>query len=111
MTEPNASTTQPQQPQPQQVQVQIRDDKAQIVYSNVARLTTGPNAEELVLELATTTHSPERQDVMFMDVTTRVYLNLYAAKRLALTLSQAVQRYEQQFGPIELDPRRRLKQG
>ena len=31
--------------------------------------------------------------------------------KLALQLSQIVQRYEQQFGPIELDVRRRLRQG
>ncbi len=48
---------------------------------------------------------------MVMEVTTRVAMNYFAAKRLALALSQAVQRYEQQFGPIELDPRRRFKQG
>ena len=32
------------------------------------------------------------------------------ATNLALTLSQAVQRYEQQFGAVELDIRRRFKQ-
>lgn len=100
----------PAQPQ-QQVQVQLRDDKAHTVYSNVARIATGANAEEIMMELATTMQHPERHDVIVMDVSTRVYLNMFAAKRLALTLSQAVQRYEQQFGPIELDARRRLKQG
>lgn len=101
----------PQQQQGQQVQVHVRDEKAQTVYSNVARISSGPNAEELVVDLATSTQSPERPDVMFMDVNTRVFMTVYAAKRLALTLSQAVQRYEQQFGVVELDPRRRLKQG
>jgi hypothetical protein len=106
-----SNTPEAQQPQAQQVQVQLRDDKAHTVYSNVARIATGSNAEEIMMELATTMQSPERQDVVIMDVSTRVYLNLFAAKRLALTLSQAVQRYEQQFGAIELDPRKRLKQG
>jgi hypothetical protein len=45
-----------------------------------------------------------------MEISTKIYMSAFAAKKLALTLSQAVQRYEQQFGPIELDPRRRIKQ-
>jgi hypothetical protein len=98
------------QPQQQQMQVQLREDKAHVVYSNVCRLFGGPNAEELVVDFAITTPAPDRQDVMNMDVNARVIMNYFAAKRLALALSQAVQRYEQQFGAIELDPRRRLKQ-
>jgi hypothetical protein len=98
------------QGQPQQMQVQLREDKAHVVYSNVCRLFGGPNAEELIIDFAITTPAPDRADVMNMDVNARVIMNYYAAKRLALSLSQAVQRYEQQFGTIEIDPRRRLKQ-
>jgi hypothetical protein len=99
-----------QAPQAQQMQVQLREDKAHVVYSNVCRIFGGPNAEEIIVDFAITTPSPERSDLMHMDVSARVIMNYYAAKRLALALSQAVQRYEQQFGAIELDPRRRLKQ-
>ena len=108
MSEQNTSTTQPQQ---QQVQVHVREDNAVTLYSNVARLATGPNAEELVIDFAVTSQTPDRPEVMVMEVGAKVYMNFFAAKRLALTLSQAVQRYEQQFGPVELDPRKRLKQG
>jgi hypothetical protein len=97
--------------QVQQMQVQLREDKAHTVYSNVCRLFGGPNAEELIVDFAITTPAPDRQDVMNMDVSARVIMNYFAAKRLALALSQAVQRYEQQFGAIELDPRKRFKQG
>jgi len=109
MSEQNTPET--QAAQAQQVQVQMRDDKAHSVYSNVARIIPGSNGEEITLELSTTMPSPERPDVVIMDVSTRVHMNLFAAKRLALTLSQVVQRFEQQFGPIELDPRKRIKQG
>ncbi len=107
MTEPAAQPGQ----QGQQMQVQVREDKVNTVYSNMVRLLGGPNAEELLLDFTVMTPSSERPEVMVMEVNTRVAMNYFAAKRLALALSQAVQRYEQQFGPIELDPRRRLKQG
>jgi hypothetical protein len=106
MTEPAAG-----QPQGQQMQVQVKDDKVTTVYSNMVRIFGGPNAEELILDFTMMTPSPQQAETMVMEVSTRVAMNYFAAKRLALALSQAVQRYEQQFGPIELDPRRRLKQG
>ncbi len=106
MTEPASQPAQPGQ----QMQVQVREDKVHTVYSNMVRLLGGPNAEELLLDFTVMTPSSDRPEVMVMEVNTRVAMNYFAAKRLALALSQAVQRYEQQFGPIELDPRRRLKQ-
>jgi hypothetical protein len=98
-------------PQGQQVQVHLREDKAVSVYSNVSRVAVGPQAEEVILELGVMQQDPAKQDQLVMDISTKVYLSIFSAKKLALTLSQAVQRYEQQFGPVELDPRRRMKQG
>jgi len=99
------------QPQAQQVQVTLRDDKAKSLYSNVSRVAVGPQAEEVILDLGVMQQDPAKQDQLIMDISTRVYLSVFAAKKLALTLSQAIQRYEQQFGSVELDPRRRIKQG
>jgi hypothetical protein len=101
----------PQGQQPQQVQVSVREDKAQHIYSNVSRVAMGPQLEEVILDLGTIQHDSARAESLTMDITTRVYMSPFAAKKLALTLSQAVQRYEQQFGPVELDVRRRFKQG
>ena len=108
MTE--AAGTPGQNPSGQQMQVQVKDDKATTVYSNMVRIFGGPNAEELILDFTMMTPSAQQAETMVMEVSTRVAMNYFAAKRLALALSQAVQRYEQQFGPIELDPRRRFKQ-
>ncbi len=102
MTEPNVQAG----GQTQQIQVQIKEDKMNTVYSNVCRV--GGTPEELFVDFAVNLQSGENTTIM--DVNTRVLMNFYAAKRLALALSQAVQRYEQQFGAIELDPRRRFKQ-
>jgi hypothetical protein len=38
-------------------------------------------------------------------------MNPYVAKRLLASLSQIVARHEQAFGPIEVDPQKRLKGG
>ncbi len=98
-----------QQPQ-QQVQVSLREDKAVNIYSNVSRVAMGPQAEEVILDLGTMMHDSQRPDALTMDINARVFMSIFAAKKLALTLSQAIQRYEQQFGPVELDPRKRFKQ-
>lgn len=99
-----------QQPgQQQQVQVSLREDKASHFYSNVSRVAMGPQAEEVMLDLGTMTHDSAKPEALVMDISARVYMSVFAAKKLALTLSQAVQRYEQQFGPVELDIRRRFK--
>jgi len=108
MSEP---TPTPAAAQGQQIQLQIREEKAHTVYSNMAAIRGTHTAEEIIIDLGITAPNPERQDAMVMDVNTRVVMNYFSAKRLALQLSQIVQRYEQQFGPLELDPRRRVKQG
>jgi predicted component of type VI protein secretion system len=98
-------------PQPlpgQQVQVQIRDDKAKVVYSNVCRV--GATPEEIFVDFAINLQNQETPGVAVMEVSTRVLMNFYSAKRLALALSQAVQQFESRFGTLELNPTRRLKQ-
>ena len=105
MTEPNS-----QIPQQVQVQVQVREDKMHTVFSNYSGVGITPNAEEVFLNVGIIQQDPTKNDAMIMDLSTRVYMSTYAAKKLALQLSQVIQRYEQQFGPIELDVRRRLKQ-
>ena len=111
MTETNPG--QPGQPVPgreaQQVQVSVREDKANSFYSNVSRVAMGPQAEEVIMDLGVMSHDSTRTDGLLMDINARVYMSLWAAKKLALTLSQAVQRFEQQFGPVELDIRQRFK--
>ncbi len=97
-------------PAQQQVQVQVREDKMHTVYSNVAAVRVSPNAEEVIVDIGVIMQDPARNDQMIMDLSSRVYMSPFAAKKLALHLSQVVQRLEQQFGTIELDPRRRLKQ-
>lgn len=94
-----------------EVRVKVRDEKATTIYANFVNLSWGPNAEDLIVHFSSQYHSPEHQDTVVMDVHSRVGMSFFNAKRLALMLSQAVQRYEQQFGVVEIDPRKRMKQG
>ena len=101
--------SQPSAQQAQQVQVSLREDKAAHAYSNVSRVGMGPQAEEVILDLGTMMHDSARPEALVMEISSRTYMSVYAAKKLALQLSQAIQRYEQQFGPVELDIRKRFK--
>jgi hypothetical protein len=96
--------------QTQQVQVSVREDKAANMYANMSRVSMGPQAEEVILDLGMMMHDSTRPEALTMDVSARVVMSVFAAKKLALMLSQAIQRYEQQFGSVELDIRKRLKQ-
>ena len=96
--------------QTQQVQVSVREDKVHNLYSNMSRVAMGPQAEEVILDLGLMMHDSARPEALTMDISARVVMSVFAAKKLALMLSQSIQRYEQQFGPVELDIRKRLKQ-
>jgi hypothetical protein len=47
---------------------------------------------------------------MVFAVNNRIILNLYSAKRLAISLGQIVRRYEQEFGVLELNAAKRRTQ-
>ena len=84
-------------------------DSARISYVNFCRGTLAP--EEMILDLGFNVNSfgvkVLEEDIK---IDNRVVLTPPAAKRLLLLLNDMVQRHEQNFGPIEVDFRRRLKQ-
>ena len=93
-----------EQPQ-QQVRLQIDDSDTPLTYSTNVRVWGTP--EEINLDFA----GPPRSggaNTARLKIDQRIVLSPWAAKRLALSLAQAVQRYEQSYGPLELDPRKRL---
>lgn len=90
--------------QQQQVQLQIDDSHATTTYSSTVRVSG--SAEEINLDFAGPIR-PAGPKNATLRIDQRVILNPWAAKRLALALAQAVQRYEQTYGELELDPRKR----
>ena len=97
-----AATDQPQQ---QQLQLQIDDASTPVIYSTTVRVSG--SAEEINLDFAGPLR-PSGPNTAKLKIDQRVVLNPWAAKRLAMALGQAVARYEQAYGMLELDTRKRL---
>jgi hypothetical protein len=102
------TATNPAEGQPQQRQ-QITLDMSDMssAYANWYRVTGTP--EELILEFAL---NPEHvmAPTQPIKITNRLILSFYTAKRLMTALQFAVNRHESMFGPVEIDPQRRLRQ-
>ena len=86
----------------------INSEKAQTLYANFCRGTLTP--EEVILDLGFNTNS---FGVKVLDedlfITNRVVMSLPTAKRLAMLLGDMLRQHENNFGEIEVDFRRRLK--
>ncbi len=93
----------------QQIQLRIDESKMETTYANAFR--TNGTAEEVMLDfgLNIVGQGQEAQPQILFQIGQRVILNYLSAKRLAITLSQVIRRYEQQFGELELDVAKRRK--
>lgn len=91
---------------PQQTTIQVRDENMTAAYANFCRVSSTP--EELILDLGLNPQ-PYATGQQVVDVTQRIILNHFTAKRLLIALSTAVQRHEQAFGVLETDIRKRVK--
>lgn len=93
------SNRQPGQQEGTVLRVHERDTKTS--YANVCLLSS--TREEMILSFGLTlppTQSERREAHML--VSDRIIMGLPAAKRLAIALSQAIQRYENAFGVIDV---------
>ena len=96
----------PANPTPQPAQVEVDDSKTTAHYANFCRVTGTP--EELIVDFGLNKQvSGNTPDPV--QLTQRIIVNFYTAKRLAGALMMAVQRHEQAFGQLELDISRRVQ--
>ncbi len=96
-------------PGPETVQQRITTNGVQVSYVNFCRGTLTP--EEVILDLGFNVNSfGVRVLEEDLAIQNRVVLSLPAAKRLLLLLNDMVLRHEQNFGAVEVDFRRKLKQ-
>ena len=75
-------------------------------YANFCRVTGTP--EELIVDFGLNTQPvgvPEKP----IQITQRIILNHFTAKRLLAALSMSVQRHEAAFGVLETDVRKRVQ--
>ncbi len=93
----------------QQVQVMLDERDLRVVYSNAYRIHTA--MEEVVVDIGFNMPNPNPQpnqpQALLFKVTDRVVMTYPATKRLMMSLSQLVKRYEQQFGEIPMQPGQR----
>ena len=96
----------PQSARPgEQMPVPVDESHIVATYANFCRVTGTP--EELIVDFGLNKQvagtSPET-----IQLTQRIIVNFYTAKRLAAALVMAVQRHEQAFGTLETDVQKRV---
>jgi hypothetical protein len=97
---------QPQQQQQQMVAVEVDDSHVTASYANFCRVTGSP--EELIVDFGLNPQ-PVGMPKNPIQVSQRVIVNYYTAKRLLHALSLSVQRHEAVFGVLETDIQKRVK--
>ncbi len=87
----------------QQQRVSFDDRDCKDTYANFFTVASTP--EEVVVNFGVV--NQERRNLVRL--ASRVYLNYFNAKRLMVGLMQAIKQYEDSYGVVELDPKKRSK--
>jgi|694.fasta_scaffold08600_2 hypothetical protein len=86
-------------------QVEVNDQKAVASYANFCRVTGTP--EELIVDFGLNKNmNPEPGEPI--EISQRLIVNFFTAKRLLAALHMAVSRHEVAFGPLETDVQKRV---
>ena len=90
------------QPQERQIQLRIDESRMNTTYANTIRTSTMP--DEMVMDFGINMPMPTQdgQGMLVFSVGSRVIMNWSAAKRLAISLGQAVRQFEETNGEIKL---------
>jgi len=92
---------------PEPVQVPVDESHIVATYANFCRVTGTP--DELIVDVGLNKQvggtAPET-----IQLTQRIIVNFFTAKRLAYALGHAVARHEQAFGTLETDVQKRVVQ-
>jgi hypothetical protein len=102
-----ASTPAAEQPQVRQ-QVSVDASKAHAAYCNFCRVTGTP--EELIIDFGLNTQ-PMGVPTEPIEITERIVMNYYTAKRMMAALQMSLQRHEAAFGVLETDVQKRVMPG
>ncbi len=102
----NELTSQPSaSPPPQTHQMSVDESDVSVHYSNVCRLLTSP--DELLVDFGFTPQLMG-ENTERIELTQRVTMGWFMAKRLLYVLHQTVARHEEMFGVLEMDPQKRV---
>ena len=103
-----ATTSTEGQAAPQQVQFQVDMTGMASAYTNWYRVTGTP--EELILDFGLNTAIMPNQ-AETINLSHRIVMNFFTAKRLLLALNNVVQAHENSFGALEIDFQKRIRGG
>jgi hypothetical protein len=98
--DPQAQRTQPQ--------VNVDTSKTHAAYSNFCRVTGTP--EELIIDFGLNTQ-PMGVPTEPIEISERIVMNYYTAKRMMAALQMSLQRHEAAFGMLETDVQKRVMPG
>jgi hypothetical protein len=87
-------------------QLPLDMSKMDTSYSNFVRVTSTP--EEMLIDFGINVQSDQAQKTP-LQVSQRVVMNYYSAKRMVTAVRVAVERHEKAFGEIETDVRKRMR--
>ncbi len=83
------------------------DSKMQTTYANVVNASS--TREEVSIFFGTNkTWNPTNSQEVNIELTDRMVLNPYAAKRLSVLLSNIITEYEKRFGELQMDTQQKL---
>ena len=93
---------QPEQAQDNRGVLRLRYDHAATNYSNFTLVAGQP--EEVVVNFGISANPPRQQNEVEIEVTSRILMSYPSAKRLAISLGNIIQRFEQTHGVINIQP-------
>lgn len=101
--EEKQATQQTAEPAPEKTQAKVRWDgsKMNSTYANVCNVSS--TREEVTLLFGTNQNWHAGQKELVIELSDRMILNPYAAKRMAILLMNTMQEYEKRFGELQLD--------
>ena len=92
----------------QRQQVTVDATKAHAAYANFCRVTGTP--EELIIDFGLNTQ-PMVVTADPIEISERIIMNYYTAKRMMAALQMSLQRHEAAFGVLETDVQKRVVPG
>jgi len=105
-SQPSSATTAGGEGQRQPVAVD--SSKAQSAYANFCRVTGTP--EELIIDFGLNTQ-PMGVPAEPIEISERIIVNYFTAKRMMAALQMSLQRHEATFGVLETDVQKRVMPG
>jgi hypothetical protein len=92
----------------QQQQVQLRIDESKMTTSYANTIRTSTTMEEMIMDFGMNIpmQAPNQAPTIVFNVGSRVVMNWAGAKRLAMSLGQAIRKYEEINGEIDINPPR-----